>query len=144
MASVAAGSVTAPSLARGGRYAGGMGVRVDAWTWSVRIFPSRTKAAAACRGGHVKVNGESAAPSKNVVPGDRVQVTLPMGRLRVLEVVDTVSKRVGAPVAATCYIDHSPPPPSREILASQPRRDRGAGRPTKRERREIDRLRGRG
>lgn len=116
---------------------------MDAWTWSVREFPSRTKAAAACRGGHVKVNGETAQPAKSVVPGDRVQVTLPMGRLRVLEVVDTVSKRVGAPVAATCYIDHSPPPPSKEILASQPRRDRGAGRPTKRERREIDRLRGR-
>ena len=78
-----------------------MGVRVDAWTWSVRLFPSRTKAAAACRGGHVKVNGEAVQPSKNVVPGDRVQVTGALGRLRILEVVETVSKRVGAPVAAT-------------------------------------------
>lgn len=129
---------------RPGRYARGMGVRVDAWTWSVRLFPSRTKAADACRGGHVKVNGDAAQPSKNVVPGDRVQVTGAMGRIRILEVVETVSKRVGAPVAATCYIDHSPPPPSKEILASQPRRDRGAGRPTKRERRETDRLLGRG
>jgi len=120
-----------------------MAVRVDAWTWSVRLFPSRTKAAAACRGGHVKVNGEAVQPSKNVVPGDRVQVTGALGRIRVLEVVQTVSKRVGAPVAATCYIDHSPPPPPREVLASQPRRDRGAGRPTKRERRETDRLLGR-
>lgn len=121
-----------------------MSVRVDGWTWSVRLFPSRTRAAAACRGGHVKVNGEAAAPSKNVVPGDRVQVTGALGRIRILEVVQTVSKRVGAPVAATCYIDRSPPPPSKEVLASQPRRDRGAGRPTKRERRETDRLLGRG
>lgn len=120
-----------------------MGVRVDAWTWSVRLYPSRTRAAAACRGGHVKVNGESVQPSKNVVPGDRVQVTGSRGRVQVLEVVRTISKRVGAPVAATCYIDRSPPPPPREILASQPRRDRGAGRPTKRDRREIDRLHGR-
>lgn len=116
---------------------------MDAWTWSVRLFPSRTRAAAACRGGHVKVNDEAAAPAKNVVPGDRVQIRGPMGRLRILEVVDTVSKRVGAPVAATCYIDHSPPPPPREVLDSQPRRDRGSGRPTKRERRETDRLLGR-
>lgn len=120
-----------------------MSVRVDAWTWSVRLFPSRTKAAAACRGGHIKVNGEAVQPSKNVVPGDRVQITGALGRVRILEVVRTVSKRVGAPVAATCYIDHSPPPPPKEILASQPRRDRGAGRPTKRERRETDRLLGR-
>lgn len=120
-----------------------MTVRVDAWTWSVRLFPSRTKAAAACRGGHVKVNGESVQPSKNVVPGDRVQVTGAMGRLSIFEVVTAVSKRVGAPVAATCYIDHSPPPPPQEVLASQPRRDRGSGRPTKRERRETDRLLGR-
>ncbi len=120
-----------------------MSVRVDAWTWSVRLFPSRTRAAAACRGGHVKVNGEAASPSKNVVPGDRVQVTGALGRIRIFEVVQTVSKRVGAPVAATCYIDRSPPPPSKEVLASQPRRDRGAGRPTTRERRETDRLLGR-
>lgn|SRR5690625_1631935 len=120
-----------------------MGVRVDAWTWAVRLFPSRTRAAAACRGGHVKVNGESAQPSKKVVPGDRVQVTGARGHVRVLEVVETISKRVGAPVAVTCYIDHSPPPPPREVLASGPRRERGSGRPTKKERRETDRLLGR-
>ena len=92
---------------------------------------------------YVKINGETAQPSKTVVPGDRVQVTGAPGRTRILEVVETVSKRVGAPVAATCYIDRSPPPPPAEMLASQPRRARGAGRPTKRERRELDRLHGR-
>lgn len=122
---------------------GPMSVRVDAWTWSVRLFPSRTKAAAACRGGHIKVNGEAVQPSKPVVPGDRVQITGALGRVRILEVVTTINKRVGAPVAATCYVDHSPPPPPKEVLASQPRRERGAGRPTKRERRETDRLLGR-
>lgn len=122
---------------------GVMSVRVDAWTWSVRLFPSRTRAAAACRGGHVKVNGEAAQPARKVVPGDRVQVTGTLGRIRILEVVKTVNKRVGAPVAVTCYSDHSPPPPPKEVLASQPRRERGAGRPTKKERRETDRLLGR-
>jgi len=121
-----------------------MAVRVDAWVWSVRVLPSRTRATAACRAGHVKVGGETVAPSRTIAVGDRVQVTLPMGRVRDLEVTRLVAKRVGAPEAATCYVDHSPPPPPREVLLSQPRRDRGAGRPTKRDRREIDRLRGRG
>ena len=120
-----------------------MGTRVDSWTFAVRLYKSRTKAAAACRGGHIKVNGDSVQPSHNVVTGDRVQVTAAMGRVRILEVVDPISKRVGAPIAQKCYVDHSPPQPSREVLASIPRRAPGAGRPTKRERREIDRLMGR-
>lgn len=108
----------------------------------MRLFPSRSRATAACKGGHVQVNGETAAPSRTVGIGDRVRVTGPGGRVRVLEVTDLVRKRVGAPVAAGCYVDHSPPPPPREVTATAPRRDRGAGRPTKRDRRELDRLRG--
>jgi ribosome-associated heat shock protein Hsp15 len=53
-----------------------------------------------------------------------------------------VRKRVGAPVAVECYIDKSPPPPPREAVAPAGRRDRGTGRPTKRDRREMERLRG--
>lgn len=91
----------------------------------------------------MKIDGESVAPSQKVSPGMTVRITGPGGRVRIVEVVTVIAKRVGAPEAATCYVDHSPPPPPREILASIPVRDRGAGRPTKRERREIDRLRGR-
>ncbi|HJE90236.1 MAG TPA: RNA-binding S4 domain-containing protein [Dietzia timorensis] len=117
--------------------------RVDAWTWAVRLFPSRTKAAAACRAGHVKIDGESVPPSHKVTPGMNVRITGPGGRVRIVEIVRVISKRVGAPEAVKCYLDHSPPPPPKEILASIPTRDRGAGRPTKKERREIDRLHGR-
>ncbi|AKK09187.1 RNA-binding S4 domain-containing protein [Corynebacterium testudinoris] len=117
-------------------------VRIDAWVWAVRIFKTRSDAAAAVRAGHVKLNGVAVKPAQQVVPGDRVRIWVNHRELD-LEVAATVRKRVGAPVARTCYVDHSPPPPPKEILASQPRRDRGAGRPTKRERREIDRLRGR-
>lgn len=109
----------------------------------MRLFPSRTQAAKACRAGHVKIDGESVVPAHKVAPGMRVQITGPGGRVRIVEIVRVIAKRVGAPEAAKCYVDHSPPPPPREILASIPQRDRGAGRPTKRERREIDRLRGR-
>lgn len=115
--------------------------RVDAWTWSVRLFKTRSAAASACRGGHVKINGATAKPAQYVVPGDEVRVWAG-GRERIVEVARLVSKRVGAPAAAECYVDRSPPPPPKELFAAVPVRDRGAGRPTKRDRREIDRLRG--
>ncbi|GAA1479757.1 hypothetical protein GCM10009624_01970 [Gordonia sinesedis] len=117
-----------------------MSTRVDSWIWAVRITKTRSAAGAACRGGHVRVNGVTAKPAQPVVVGDEVRVRL-AGRERIVEVTKLISKRVSAPAAAECLIDRSPPPPSREILASQPRRDRGAGRPTKRERRELDRFR---
>ena len=118
-----------------------MSVRVDSWIWAVRLTKTRSAAGAACRGGHVRVNGATAKPAQQVSIGDEVRVRL-SGRERIVEVTRPIAKRVSAAVAAECLIDRSPPPPSREILASVPRRDRGAGRPTKRERRELDQFRG--
>lgn len=118
----------------------GESTRVDSWIWAIRLTRTRSAAGAACRGGHVRVNGVTAKPAAQVAVGDRVEVRLG-GRDRVVEVTKILSKRVSAALAAECYLDHSPPPPSREILAAQPRRDRGAGRPTKRERRELDKFR---
>lgn len=116
--------------------------RVDSWTWAVRLFKTRSAAAEACRGGHVRVNGVAAKPAQSVKPGDEVRIRI-SGIERIVIVEQIVTKRVSAPLAAQCLIDRSPPPPSREILATLPRRDRGSGRPTKRERRETDRLLGR-
>ncbi|WP_040839229.1 RNA-binding S4 domain-containing protein [Nocardia brevicatena] len=115
--------------------------RVDSWTWAVRLFKTRSAASAACRGGHVRVNGVTAKPAQPVHPGDEVRIRTG-GIERIVTVERIITKRVGAPIAAQCLIDRSPPPPPREILASMPRRDRGSGRPTKRERRETDRLLG--
>lgn len=116
--------------------------RVDRWIWAVRVVPTRTAATELCRAGHVKVNGSSVKASHLIQPGDRV--TARVGeRERILEVVEAIDKRVGAPVAARCVIDHSPPPPSREPGSVVAVRERSSGRPTKRERRETDRLRGR-
>ncbi|MDG3009652.1 RNA-binding S4 domain-containing protein [Rhodococcus sp. D2-41] len=117
-------------------------VRVDSWTWAVRLFKTRSAAAAACRSGHVRVNGSTAKPAQPVRAGDEVRVR-GAGHERIVEVTKTISKRVGPAIAAECLVDHSPPPPPTEIQMAAPRRDRGAGRPTKRERREIDQLRGR-
>lgn len=116
--------------------------RIDAWVWSVRLYKTRSAAADACRAGHVKVNDAAVKPAQTVAVGDTVRAWV-NHREYVVEVAELVSKRVGAPHARQCYVDHSPPPPSKEVLASIPRRDRGAGRPTKRERRQIDQLRGR-
>ncbi|GEO94321.1 RNA-binding protein S4 [Kocuria sp. CNJ-770] len=115
-------------------------VRVDAWLWAVRVFKTRSAATAACRAGHVKIDGTSVKAAQPVRPGQRVTVRRP-GHEQVLEVVQLLTKRVGAPVAAAAYVDHSPPPPP-ALHAAVPRRDRGAGRPTKKDRREMDRLRG--
>ncbi|MFV0131401.1 RNA-binding S4 domain-containing protein [Streptomyces sp. HMX112] len=115
--------------------------RVDSWIWAVRLTKTRSQAATACRAGHVRVNGERAKPAQPVKAGDEVRL-FHAGRERVVEVKRAIAKRVGAPVAAEAYADNSPPPPPREHVALAGVRDRGAGRPTKRERRELDQLRG--
>ncbi|MEU0998949.1 RNA-binding S4 domain-containing protein [Streptomyces tibetensis] len=119
----------------------GTTVRVDSWIWSVRLVKSRSMGATACRGGHVRVNGERVKPAHAVRVGDEVRLRHE-GRERVVIVTRLIRKRVGAPVATQCYIDNSPPPPPREAVAPAGIRDRGAGRPTKRDRREMERLRG--
>jgi ribosome-associated heat shock protein Hsp15 len=103
---------------------------------------TRSDAAAACRGGHVKVNGKPAKPATAVKVGDLVEAFV-HGRERRLEVTTLIVKRVGAALAVDCYVDHSPPPPERDLDAPVFQRDRGAGRPTKRDKRQLDRLRGR-
>jgi ribosome-associated heat shock protein Hsp15 len=116
-------------------------VRVDKWLWAARFFKSRTLAAAACNGGKVDVNGDAAKPSKPVRPGDLVHVTLPRIR-RVVRVTALAERRGGAAEAAALYDDLTPPPPPREARSAPPAyRPPGAGRPTKRERRELDRFR---
>ena len=117
-------------------------VRIDAWLWAVRQFKTRSAATAACRAGHVRVNGERAKAAQQVRPGDEVRVRIE-GFDRMLVVRRTLVKRVSAAVAATAVEDRTPPPPPRETVALVAARDRGAGRPTKRERRDLERLRGR-
>lgn len=118
-----------------------MSVRVDSWIYAVRITKTRSMAAAACRAGHVRVNDTTAKPAQLVGPGDEVRVRLD-GRERIVEVLRPIAKRVGAAVVPECLIDRTPPPPPRESVPLAAVRDRGAGRPTKRERRQLDRLRG--
>jgi ribosome-associated heat shock protein Hsp15 len=112
------------------------GTRIDRWLWAVRLCPTRSHAAAACNGGHVRVGGRPAKPATRVAVGDRVEAHL-HGRDRVVEVVRTIDQRVGAPVAAECYVDHTPVlPPEEQVRVAA--RLPGSGRPTKQQRRQLD------
>ena len=91
-------------------------------------------------GGHVLVNGLPAKPSTRVCAGDRVDARI-ADRDRVVEVVRPIESRVGAQVAAACYVDHSPPVETEAGPGPQVTLIRGEGRPSKRLRRELERLR---
>jgi len=116
--------------------------RVDSWIWAVRLAKTRSAATAACRAGHVQVNGERAKAAQPVHIGDEVRLRN-TDLERTVQVARLVAKRVGASVAVECLVDLTPPPPPREEVAATIQRDRGAGRPTKRERRDLEKLRGR-
>ena len=125
--------------------AGPTTVRVDKWLWAVRVFKTRTAASSACTSGRVSVNGEPAKPATKLVVGDTVEARRG-DRIVVYKALRLIEKRVGAAVAADCVEDLSPPEPDRAAPVLAPpggARARGEGRPTKKERREIDRLRGR-
>jgi ribosome-associated heat shock protein Hsp15 len=113
--------------------------RIDRWLCAVRVVKTRPIATQLCDGGHVRVNGNPAKPSTKVRAGDVVHARI-AERERILEVVRPIEHRVGAPDAATCYIDNSPPPVIREI-APGIKAVRGEGRPSKRLRRELERIR---
>jgi ribosome-associated heat shock protein Hsp15 len=112
--------------------------RIDRWLCAVRLVKTRPLASQLCDGGHVLLNGSSAKPSAKIRAGDRVEALI-ADRERIVEVVRPIDSRVGAAIAATCYVDHSPPvvptPGPGMVLV------RGEGRPSKRLRREFERLR---
>jgi ribosome-associated heat shock protein Hsp15 len=123
-------------------------VRVDKWLWAVRLYPTRTAATRACAVGLVQVGDDRVKASRLVTVGDVVHLR-DHPRLTACRVERLLDKRVGAPIATTCYRDLTPTPgngadderPWWDRLAPVGRRERGAGRPTKRDRRQIDRFR---
>lgn len=115
-------------------------VRVDVWLWAVRQCKTRTLATNEVKAGHVRVNDEPVKPATKVKVGDEVRYRV-AGFDRILTVTKLISKRVGAKVAAECYEDLTPERP--KVYVPVARREPGAGRPTKKERRELDRFFGR-
>jgi ribosome-associated heat shock protein Hsp15 len=115
-------------------------VRVDRWLAAARVFKSRTLASAACVAGHVTLNGKRAKADQRLRPGDLLEVQTEVV-LRILAVQALADKRLSAPLARELYEDRTPPAPPRVKQEKVAARERGSGRPTKRERRQIDRLR---
>jgi ribosome-associated heat shock protein Hsp15 len=116
-----------------------MADRLDAWIWAVRLVKTRSAATAMCRAGHVRVNGERAKAAQPLKIGDEIRLRVgDEGRIVVVRQI--LAKRVGAPQAAVAYDDLTPAPLPREERVVIAARDRGAGRPTKRDRRKIDEL----
>ena len=123
----------------GGRLGVMLSVRIDRWLCAARIYKSRTLAQKACDGGDVRINGATVRPSHVLRVGDEVRAEPPRGPV-VLRVLGLAEKRQAPLRARELYEDHSPPPPPREERVMS--RAFGSGRPTKSDRRALDRLRG--
>ena len=120
-----------------------MEVRIDKYLWAIRVFKTRSEATEACNGGKVKIGGVNAKPSKDVRPGDIINVR--KGAINyTFKVIDGLEKRVGAKVVPE-YAENLTPEEELQKLRAPVEtffvtRDRGAGRPTKKDRREIEQL----
>lgn len=118
-------------------------VRIDKWLWSVRIFKSRSKATDACKSGRIKINEVNVKPSYLVTRNEIVGVKKDGFNLT-FEVIELINKRVSATLAQPCYKNLTSDDELNKYKdwyvgkAQSEQREKGAGRPTKRERREID------
>ena len=117
--------------------------RIDKWLWHARVVRTRSAAASLVGSGMVRLNNERVEqPSRSVRPGDVVTVALDRN-VRILKVTGYAERRGSADIARGLFEDLTPPPAPKPVVPASVGRDEGSGRPTKRERRETDRLRGR-
>lgn len=115
-------------------------VRVDVWLWATRQLKTRSLATATVKAGHVRINKEPVKPASPVKVGDEIRLRI-NGFDKILIVTGLIKKRTSAPIAQQNYEDITPERP-KVYMPNLFYRERGAGRPTKKERREMDRLRG--
>ncbi len=115
-------------------------VRIDKWLWMVRLFKTRSMATDACNAGKVKMDGNNLKPSKNIKENEIYVVRI--GQLeKTVQVLGSPKSRVGAPLVPQFYTDLTPPEEYERVKMLSMRfehRDRGEGRPTKRDRRQIE------
>ncbi|AWI09036.1 RNA-binding S4 domain-containing protein [Ereboglobus luteus] len=119
--------------------------RIDKWLWAVRLFKTRALATDACKAGSVEIGGHAVKPSRDVHAGETIHVKQGL-ILRTLRVVDIPRSRVGAKLVATYCEDLTPPSEFEKVKEQRVQqtlaRAKGSGRPTKRDRRALDRLLG--
>ncbi|MEJ2595123.1 MAG: S4 domain-containing protein [bacterium] len=120
-------------------------VRIDKWLWAVRLFKTRSQASEACRGGKVKMEGQPVKPSREVSVGDVIEVQQGIIRKRI-KVILPSKNRVSAKQVPDLAEDLTPAEEYEKLdmlrQLNYEKRDRGTGRPTKKERRDISRLKG--
>ena len=116
-------------------------MRIDQYLWAVRYFKSRSIATKACKNGHVKVNGQVAKPSREIFPTDKIIVRKEQVNLS-LDVLDIPKSRIGAKLVDIYRINTTPKDAFKQnelqSLAQDYYREKGEGRPTKKDRRELD------
>ena len=118
-------------------------IRIDKWLWAVRLFKTRTQAAEACKSGKIKMDGQTVKASREIKEGDVINVHQnPI--VKTVKVKGAIKNRVGAKLVAENMIDLTPQSEYDKLLMinelNYEKRDRGVGRPTKKERREITEL----
>ncbi|HAH58037.1 MAG: RNA-binding S4 domain-containing protein [Lentimicrobium sp.] len=118
-------------------------LRIDKWLWAVRIYKTRTMAGDACRAGKVKIQGQAVKPSRAIKSGDIIQVTLgPLNKT--IQVKELIHNRVSAKLVSQSMLDITPEEEYERIKFMHEMkagmRERGSGRPTKKERRDLDKL----
>ena len=117
-------------------------IRIDKWLWSVRMYKTRTLATEACAAGKIKIDGEAVKASYLLKIGQLINMKR-QGEKWTLKSVKLIEKRVSAPLAVVCYEDLTPPEEKNKLqfpATFYEVRDRGIGRPTKKDRREIDKF----
>lgn len=122
------------------------GIRLDSFLWAIRMYKSRSLASDAIKGNKVKLNDELVKAAHLVKIGERYTLSFPQGVKKIIEVTGLIDKRQSFEIAKENYIDHSPPVEKLEHMPSvffmpNMQRDRGAGRPTKKDKRDMDNFR---
>lgn len=120
-------------------------MRIDKWLWCIRVFKSRTLASEACDGGKIKIEGVSAKPSRQIKPGEII--TVQQGYIKKsFKVIELLDKRVSAALVKNFAEDITPQEEldklKTERLVSYQSKFKGVGRPTKKDRRLIDKFKG--
>jgi ribosome-associated heat shock protein Hsp15 len=117
------------------------GIRIDKWLWAVRIFKTRSLASEACRSGKVKILGQVIKPSRDLKAGEVITIAFPP-IVKAIKVIELTANRVSAKLVPGIMEDLTPEEEyqklRRDNQANYEFRERGIGRPTKRERREIE------
>ncbi len=114
--------------------------RIDKWLWTVRLFKTRTIATDACKAGKIKIDGASIKPSKEIKIGDIINVQI-VQLSKIVKVLDFPANRLPAKLVPSYYEDLTPKEEYQRlemIRMTYIKRDRGSGRPTKRDRRQLD------